>query len=69
MPQFLIKWFLICEYLIFLGCTNCLTEKQTTLVKGPFIDKVTGGGQGNLWRGHLKNICLLGGSNVKNGKV
>ena len=65
MPQFLIKWFLICEtllYLIFLGCTNCLTEKQTTLVKGPFIYKVTGGGGGEFMEGSLqKYLSVRGG--------
>ena len=34
---------------------------------GPFIYKVTGGG-GEFMEGHFKNICLLGGSKVKNWK-
>ena len=36
-------------------------------MKGPFIYIVMGGGGRGIY-GHLKNICLLGGSKVKNWK-
>ena len=35
--------------------------------KGPFTFKVTGGGE--IYGGHLKTICLLGGQRKKIGKV
>ena len=42
-----------------------LYTKFITVLKGPFIYKVTGG-PGEFMGGHLKNFSLLGGSKVKN---
>ena len=40
----------------------------SVLLLGTFIYKVTEGGGGEFMGSHFKNICLLGGSEVKNWK-